>query len=363
MLFLKDLNVFHIDGKEIPCITALGAPNVSYPGAPGVLYMDTGTGSLYKCIAANAMQEEYTWQLVGAVDPTTVQQAVVDYLEEHPVSGGGITSAVADLLITILRNGVYSADQSANITALAAELAVTEPEQPDIPVVPDEPDEPDEPAVTTYTVTNNLTNVVSSNGAVSVNEGASYTATLTAVEGYNLDTVTVTMGGVDITSVVYVAGAISIGTVSGDIVITATAKAEPVQVAMYKRMIDAGNTTLYSDGGNTELVPSRYVTYVCSEEIFAQDTDLTITIETNGTMYSEMYGCCYEAGFPADASDTSNKSMTKGVYHSALLFNSYIEVNKAGTYTKTYTVKAGYGLALVNLANAVAPVTGVTVTK
>lgn len=44
-----------------------------------------------------------------------------------------LSTTAANLLITILRNCVYSTDQSVNITALAAELSVTEPEQPDEP--------------------------------------------------------------------------------------------------------------------------------------------------------------------------------------------------------------------------------------
>ena len=61
-----------------------------------------------------------------------------------PGSGGnanqsGLSAEASALLITILRNGVYSADQSGNITALATVLGVTEEEEPDTPVEPDEP--------------------------------------------------------------------------------------------------------------------------------------------------------------------------------------------------------------------------------
>lgn len=41
----------------------------------------------------------------------------------------GLNALAANLLITILRDGAYSTDQSANITALAAELSVIEPEK------------------------------------------------------------------------------------------------------------------------------------------------------------------------------------------------------------------------------------------
>lgn len=76
-----------------------------------------------------------------------------------------------------------------------------------------------------YTVTNTLTHVTNSNSATSVEEEASYSATLTADEDYTIDTVTITMGGDDITSTAYntETGTISIASVTGNIVITATA--------------------------------------------------------------------------------------------------------------------------------------------
>lgn len=270
-------------------------------------------------------------------------------------TGGGLSTTVANLLIAILRKGYYEPDQTANITALAAALGVTEDETPDVPVVPDEPDNPD---TVTYTITNNLTNVVNSNAAASVDEGASYTATLSAVDGYDIDAVTVTMGGVDITDMVYLDGTVNIATVSGDIVITATAKAAPVEVAMYARVNNSYNTTVYSDDGNTSVY-SGATTYVASEDVFTEDTEVTVTIETNGAMYSVMYAACYGSGFPA----SNHTNDAKGAHYAAVLFDTYKEVSKEGTYTKTYVVKAGYGLVLVNAAATAAPITSVTVTK
>lgn len=56
-------------------------------------------------------------------------------------NGDGLTETASNLLITILRDGVYSSDQSANITALATELGVVEsgggdtPDEPEVPEV------------------------------------------------------------------------------------------------------------------------------------------------------------------------------------------------------------------------------------
>lgn len=74
-------------------------------------------------------------------------------------------------------------------------------------------------------VTYDLTNAASSNTASYANDGDSYTTTLTANSGYALSSVTVTMGGMDITNTAYNAntGIVSIASVTGDVVITAVA--------------------------------------------------------------------------------------------------------------------------------------------
>ena len=79
---------------------------------------------------------------------------------------------------------------------------------------------------TTYTITNNLENASNSNAETSIVEGSAYTATITANSGYDLETVTVTMGGVDVTTTAYSNGVINIGNVTGDLVITVTTTAQ-----------------------------------------------------------------------------------------------------------------------------------------
>ena len=76
---------------------------------------------------------------------------------------------------------------------------------------------------TVYTVTNTLSHCVNNNAATNVVSGQPYAALITANTGYTLDTVTVTMGGTDISSSAVDGGAITIPTVTGNVVITATA--------------------------------------------------------------------------------------------------------------------------------------------
>lgn len=53
MEFAKSFKLFGVEGKEIPCITGNGAPASVTKGAVGCLYMDTDTGNVYKCTAAD----------------------------------------------------------------------------------------------------------------------------------------------------------------------------------------------------------------------------------------------------------------------------------------------------------------------
>jgi hypothetical protein len=89
-----------------------------------------------------------------------------------------------------------------------------------------------------YSVTNTLTNCVSNNSAIEVIEGESYSATITANDGYELSSVVVTMGSVDITADAVIDGyIISIQVATGDIVITAVAE-ETIVTPTYTNLAD-----------------------------------------------------------------------------------------------------------------------------
>lgn len=112
-------------------------------------------------------------------------------------------------------------------------------------------------AVVTYTVTNNLIKVTTNNNAATINRGQSYSATLTPESGTVFTSVTVMMGGTDITATAYGEGAILITNVTGDIVITATAGAALVYQLPEEKTF-ANTTTpfdtgfaMYPDGDRT----------------------------------------------------------------------------------------------------------------
>lgn len=72
-------------------------------------------------------------------------------------------------------------------------------------------------------ITYNLTNVSCNKTATVYAMNTPFKPTLTANDGYTLGTVSVTMGGVDVTETVYANGVITIWPLTGDVVITATA--------------------------------------------------------------------------------------------------------------------------------------------
>ena len=79
--------------------------------------------------------------------------------------------------------------------------------------------------VTTHSVTQTLSHVTSNFSGESVDDEAALEAVLTAASGYAIDEVTVTMGGTDITATAWNSGAskVAIASVTGDVVITASA--------------------------------------------------------------------------------------------------------------------------------------------
>lgn len=144
-------------------------------------------------------------------------------------------------------------------------------------------------------ITNSLTHVTNSNASVSVEEGAAYTATLSADTGYTLNSVTITMGGIDITSTAYSDGNISIASVTGDIVITAVA----IKIVNYTNQVpistDADgnvyNGTGYKDGYRINSSGAEVELSGFTATGFIPFTKgQTIRIGGEGITYAE-YGC------------------------------------------------------------------------
>lgn len=171
----------------------------------------------------------------GATDEK-ISAAVTAYLVEHPVSGG-ISATEKNLMLALFKAIPYKSDVSATVKSLEAIWNSSGGDTPDVP---------DVPAVTYYTIAYNLTNITADNNTASVIEGGSLTVNLTPDTNAVMGEVFVTMGGVDVTATAYSKGKISISSVTGDVVITATA-----EVANYTQ-VD------YLEGDGTSYIYAPY---------------------------------------------------------------------------------------------------------
>lgn len=206
-------------------------------------------------------------------DPTDEQvSAAVDaYLTAHPPAGTGNVTGIGITTIMAITQAEYDALETKD----AKTLYVIREE--DSGTGGEGGDEPETPV--TYTITNNLTNVSTNNSTTSLISGNVYTANLTADSQYTLDTVTVTMGGVDITADVYSNGTISIPSVTGDVVITAVATTSAVEMAYLvsdgASWIDTGRIPTINDTYEITFKdytdPANYCLYGSYNHLFSSE--------------------------------------------------------------------------------------------
>lgn len=109
--------------------------------------------------------------------------------------------------------------------------------------------------IPTYTVTKNGNNVTFDNQIAEVEENQPYSVGVTANSGYAIDSVTITMGGADVSGY-YSDGTISIPNVTGNIVINVTASAvvrenlfDPANARYNKRISYSSGTERDLNGG------------------------------------------------------------------------------------------------------------------
>lgn len=152
------------------------------------------------------VSEEDTWSSKKISDELNAQ---VSQLSEEiaKLSSGssGLTTAQINALDGMFKVAAYTEDASGAYAAFKTAFGLVDT------------------GVTTYTITAELVNVTSSNSTTSITEGVSYSATLTAADGYKMDNVSILMGGVDVTADVYADGVISIPAVTGNVEILASA--------------------------------------------------------------------------------------------------------------------------------------------
>ena len=149
-------------------------------------------------------------------------------------------------------------------------------------------------SVTTYAITNLLTAVVNTNSATTITENALYTANLTCAANYEISTVTVTMGGTDITSTAYSSGTISIPNVTGNIVITAVATQRQATLSSISAVFTQGQVVIYETTPLNDLKQYLVVTANWSDSststVASSDYTLSGTLTEGTSTITVSYG-------------------------------------------------------------------------
>lgn len=183
-----------------------------------------------------------------------------DRIDDIEAGGSGLSQTEKNLILTLFSKAAYAeSDAESAYDALEAMWASS-----------------------TKTITYNLSHVSSSNSTASIENGQSYTTTLTATGSYTLNTVTVTMGGVDITSTAYSSGTVSIPSVTGNIVITATAVLQAQSITATYTQSGTVYDTATLDSLKADLVVTANYSGGTSETVPSSDYTLSGTL-TEGT--------------------------------------------------------------------------------
>lgn len=221
------------------------------------------------------------------------------------------------------------------------------------------------PGTTEYSITNQLTNCTSSNSDTSITAKASYTATLTANEDYELSIVTVIMGGTDITSTCYNTDthSINITSVTGNIVITANAN-EVSNVNYIKDIILDGNC--YFDTGikprGTTNIDSKFYSTTgvqncicgCATKLETESDTKIIMARVNWSNWQFAYGYNKAGvrGLNTIATDDGyylGSGKSDGAYGMPTELNLFIGALNVGGTSQSYVCKSGTKICYVKI--------------
>lgn len=221
---------------NINMIAANSAPSVvtsgTYPNLVFTFNIPQGTGGTGEVVYGNIIAPTSITFVAGSSTTFDIK------LDQAPTSDQVVvvtpTKCTIDKTSLVFTASNYNIPQTISVTARNAsntKIVLSSPNVPDVEIAVAVTNEPVE--TTTYTVTNNLTNCTTNNSAISVDQGALYSATISPNSGYDMSSITVTMGGTDITSSAVSGNVITVNNVTGNIVVTANATQQSTQPATY----------------------------------------------------------------------------------------------------------------------------------
>lgn len=193
-------------------------------------------------------------------------------------------------------------------------------------------------AIIKFSITNKLTNVSNSNSAIQIDYGNSYSATITANSGYGITSISITMGGVDITSTAFNNNEINISKVTGDLIISISAT-ETLTISNIANITQTPNTEFYIEYTTNIAVAKHEVSWDGGNVFYDKTTDVV----ANGASYKFKHDNKGSAGtykMAIRVTTSSGETVTSNVFtvtlidNNQLVFTQYKRLNN-GVITDT----------------------------
>lgn len=189
-----------------------------------------------------------------------------------------------------------------------------------------------------FSITNKLTNVSNNNSAIQVDYGNSYSATITANSGYEINSLSITMGGVDITSTAFNNNEINISKVTGDLIISISAT-ETLTISNISNITQPAQTEFYIEYNTNVEVVKHEVSWDGGNTFYDKTSDVVV----NGTNYkfkhdnqgsAGTYSMAIRVTTASGTTKTSNVFTVTLVDNSGLTFTQYKKLDN-GVITDT----------------------------
>ena len=189
-----------------------------------------------------------------------------------------------------------------------------------------------------FSITNKLTNVSNSNSAIQVDYGNSYSATITANSVYEINSLSITMGGVDITSTAFNNNEINISKVTGDLIISISAT-ETLTISNISNITQPAQTEFYIEYNTNVEVVKHEVSWDGGNTFYDKTSDVIV----NGTNYkfkhdnqgsAGTYSMAIRVTTASGTTKTSNVFTVTLVDNSGLTFTQYKKLDN-GVITDT----------------------------
>lgn len=177
-----------------------------------------------------------------------------------------------------------------------------------------------------FSITNKLTNVSNSNSAIQIDYGNSYSATITANSGYGITSISITMGGVDITSTAFNNNEINISKVTGDLIISISAT-ETLTISNISNITQPAQTEFYIEYSTNIAVTKHEVSWDGGNTFYDKTSDVVV----NGTNYKFKHD---NQGSAGTYSMAIRVTTAKGTTKTSNVFTVTLESNSGLTFTQ-----------------------------